>query len=138
LSKEWAWDAFCIFRRQRRLVKRSLCLYVPLIDPGQDPQKQDSEEDTGVLAELTLELLDQGNGALYPDPECMSFVLCHDFFLKAVDTARLHSDLASLWNNSFDVRWKLTRQDRKTVYELDGCSAGGAFALGLARLLVED
>jgi hypothetical protein len=68
----------------------------------------------------------------------MSFVVCQDSFRDTAETSRFQMEQAGLWDANRDVRWKLTRQDHKPIDELSGSSAGGAFTLGLARLLAED
>jgi hypothetical protein len=92
----------------------------------------------GIIAKLELEqLADAGQGVLYPDPATMSFVYRDLEFRQAENNARAYVRSEGLWSDqaTFDVRWRLIRQDNRSLPEVKGSSAGGAFALGLAKLL---
>ena len=40
-----------------------------------------------------------------------------------------------LWPKTKDIRWMITRKSHEPIFEINGGSAGGAFAVGLAKLL---
>jgi hypothetical protein len=126
LNAAWAWDAIATFRGSPRLVARSEHLDVLLVSGS------------GVIAQLTLEQLsDRGSGSLYPDPATMSFVTCDQEFQAAEQNAVGYVRAIGLWRDgpTADVRWKMTRRDAESFSALEGGSAGGAFALGLVKLL---
>lgn len=121
----WGWDAVtCFWKKQRRAggIQRLTLL---LLD----------EKDQGMAADLTLELLMDGRGALYPDPECMSFVSLKESFQEALQEAVRLAQGQGVWPAERDVRWRIERQDGRPLTALDGGSAGGAYALGLLKLL---
>ena len=124
LNAEWAWDAVTAFWKDRRKVLRSVQMTILLV-----------EGNLGTTADLTLVLIGEGQGTLYPDPETMSFVLRGDTFLQAEQNAIAFVRKQGLWPKTEDVRWKITRKSHKPILELDGGSAGGAFALGIAKLM---
>lgn len=129
LSAEVAWDVVATFMDKPRRVTCSESINVLLVING-----------NGTTAMLTLELLeDPGRGVLYPDP-AMLFLSRGEGFLEAEANALAYVRAEALWEGNKgqpDVRWKLVRQDGKPLFYIDGCSAGGAFALGLAKLLAE-
>ncbi len=93
----------------------------------------------GIVARLALERLgDQGRGELYPDPAMMAFVTRAADFASAEQNAVVFIRAQGLWKAHCDVRWRLARQDGRPLTRLEGGSAGGAFALGLAKLFAEE
>ncbi len=125
LNAAWAWDAVTALMDTPRPMARSECIGVLLVSGG------------GVIAQLTLELLaDEGNSLLYPDPITMACVVREPNFQEAEQNAVAYIHAQGLWRETppVDVCWKLTRQDGKPLAHLEGGSAGGAFALGLAKL----
>ena len=125
INSVWAWDIITNFWGVPRKIIKSQQLTLLLLD----------ENEQGVTANLSLNLLDAGGGAIYPDPETMSFVKLTDSFLQAHENAVAAIQHRGEWVNYQDIRWKIERQDRKPLHVLDGGSAGGAFALGIAKLL---
>jgi hypothetical protein len=97
----------------------------------------DTVLDRGVVANLTLELMPDGNETLYPAPG-LAFVARDDKFREAETNARIYvQETARLWPNNQDIRWRLERRDGKRLSSaLVGDSLGGAFGLGLLRLSV--
>src|SRR5688500_3429358 len=64
LNAEWAWDAVATFGNIPRRVLQRVQMALLLL-----------ERNVGTTADLTLELIEEGRGILYPNPETMSFVL---------------------------------------------------------------
>ena len=127
LSPEWAWDVVTTMWDSPRPVARSESLSVLVV-----------AFEAGMTATLTLEqLTDEGTGVFYPDPQTMSFVTRDDDFQEAEQNAVAYvRETETMWQDEdkIDVRWKITRQDGQPFTHLTGGSAGGAFALGLAKL----
>lgn len=124
LSSEWAWDTVAAFgKTPRRVLKRAKIAVLLL------------ENNAGITADLTLELIEEGRGTLYSNPETMSFVLCGEDFLQSEQNAIAFLHEEKLWPKSNDIRWMITRKSYEPIFEINGGSAGGAFALGLAKLL---
>lgn len=88
-------------------------------------------ETRGIVATLTLELIEQGSGSLYPTPE-LAFVRRDLTFRQAEEHARLFANLSA---TEYDVRWRLQRRDDQTISALTGSSMGLTLALGLTKLL---
>lgn len=124
LSAEWAWDAVATFGKTPRRVLQSVKITILLL-----------ENNVGITADLTLELIDGGRGTLYPNPETMSFVLRGEGFLQAEQNAVAFIRDQGLWPKTKDVRWMITQKSREPIFEINGGSAGGAIALGLMKLL---
>ena len=100
-------------------------LYVLLIEEGRD---------TGVVGLLSLHLMSQGAGRLYPHHD-LALVLRNEVFRQAEADARAYVDSQGLWARDKDVRWRLTRPfDNRPIRRLTGPSMGAAFALGLSKL----
>jgi hypothetical protein len=95
----------------------------------------DTARNEGVTAVLTLELMSDGSGALYPAPE-LAFLRDADF-QQAEANAGAAISAAGLWTPDTDVRWRLQRRDGKPLTSLSGPSLGAAFALGVSKLLTE-
>jgi hypothetical protein len=109
-----------------RKAERNLSLAVLLVDIARNE---------GIEATLTLELMPDGRGKLYPIPE-LAFMRDKDFH-QAEDNARACVEGAGLWQKDWDVRWRLQRRDGKPLVTLSGPSMGAAFALGLAKLFAD-
>ena len=124
LSAAWAWDAINHFMKSPRKEINSQRLTLLLL----------GEDSEGITADLTLDLLDEGDGTLYPDPETMSFVDFGEKFLESQQNAIHAIHKRGRWAKDKDVRWKIERQDGKPLRVLDGGSAGATFALGLSKL----
>jgi hypothetical protein len=110
-----------------RSAERSLSLTALLVD---------TVRNEGVVTTLTLELMPNGSGGVYPVPE-LAFVQ-DPSFLQAQDDARTCVEEAAPWLKSREVRWRLQRHDGKPVVHLTGPSMGAAFALGMAKLCAEE
>jgi len=93
----------------------------------------DTKHNSGVVATLTLELLPDGSGAIYPVVE--QAFLPNPEFLGAVDNARRYQQ-QRLWRDGCDVRWRLSLRRNNSLIRspLTGDSAGLAFALALRKL----
>jgi hypothetical protein len=127
LSASWAWDAItCFQKNQRKEIARQRLTLLLL-----------ESTDQGFTAELTLDLLEDGAGTLYPDPETMAFVGLDNTFLQSVGNAQAVVQRVNLWSSNHDIRWKIERSDGSPFYYLRGGSAGGAFALTLSKLFAE-
>ena len=87
----------------------------------------------GVGATLTLALMGEGTGALYPEP-ALAFAP-QDEFMTAAEQSRTYLRHLRRWDESHDVRWSLQRWDGQALLLLEGKSAGGAFGMGLLKLL---
>jgi hypothetical protein len=111
---------------QPRSAEREVCIMTLLVDTARNE---------GVVATLTLELLTDGQGELYPTPE-LAFLRDADF-QQAEATACAALQATPFWSHHHDVRWRLQRRDGKPVTNLSGPSMGAAFALGMGRLLAE-
>lgn len=95
----------------------------------------DKNRDPGVVATLTLELIPEGSGILFPAP-VLAFVRRNSSFREAEQTACRYAQRLSLWKTDHDICWSLERQDRQPLNPLlKGSSMGSAFALGLVKLL---
>lgn len=104
---------------------------------GRQPQRAISlnallvGEARGIVATLTLELMEPGSGSLYPASN-LAFIRRDPTFRQAEDNARLFTNLSSM---AYDVRWSLRRRDGQAVSALTGPSMGLTLALGLIQLL---
>jgi hypothetical protein len=109
---------------------------LPLRQPERDVSLTvllvDTARNEGTVAVLTLALLSDGVGELYPAPE-LSF-LRDATFQQAEENARSTLQTTRLWSPVYDIRWSLTRRDGKPVTNLSGPSMGAAFALGMGKL----
>ena len=112
---------------QMRAAKDQCSLYVPMID---------SETGAGSLMSLVIERLDGGSGILYVHPG-LAFIYRDVAFRGAESSARAAVAHLGLWPKASqeDVRWALRSSGARPVSKFAGPSAGGAFALGLAKLM---
>lgn len=112
-----------------RPAKTSCTLPVLLVEEAR-------EEERGVVLSLTLERLDEGNGALYPHPD-LAFLFRERSFRQSEKNAREAVAYMGLWplESKEDVRWSLNRWPGGDF--LKGPSVGAAFALGLAQLMAK-
>jgi len=114
-------DFLCFLQGENtRAPLRSVELTVLLINPGND----------GVPAALSLELLREGDGNLYPSPH---LALCRD--RAFIESEKLAQQSAGLAGATHDVRWRLARLDGAPLGHLIGPSLGAAMAIGLRLLL---
>lgn len=109
-----------------RQAERDLSMTVLLVDMARNE---------GVVTTLTLELLPDGSGELYPTP-ALAF-LRDDDFRQAEDNARTYLEQTSFADTHKDIRWRLQRHDNKPLTSLSGPSLGAAFALGVSKLCME-
>lgn len=106
----------------------------PSLSQDQPLLSVDCEQEDGVVADLKLELVSDGSQALYPATQ-LAFARRDPGFRRAEAHARAWA--LDLWPRESDVRWSLARRDGQPLQALlSGDSAGGAFALGLAKLFV--
>ena len=91
----------------------------------------------GIVGNLTLELLDDGNGDFYPSPElCLRL---DDDFLVSAAAAQAYVSREGLCREAHDVRWTLERRDGRALGpRVSGGSAGALLALGLGKILIAD
>jgi hypothetical protein len=90
----------------------------------------------GVTARLTVEMIDPGQGVLYPTPS-LAFVYRDDDWLEAEQEVRAYADSEGFWKNSdeIDVRWSIRRQDGRPLFlTLANKCAGAGFGLAIAKL----
>jgi hypothetical protein len=96
---------------------------------------------SGVVADLVLGLLDKDEGSrndetfLYPSPSMM-FVERKEDFERAAETGFAFARRLMGSAGGADIRWRLALRG-SSLHSLEGPSAGGAFALGVARLLAD-
>ena len=97
---------------------------------------REHNEGQGLVLSLTLDRVEGGSGVLYPHPD-QAFVFRDQEFEQAEENAQKAVKHLGLWppERQDDVRWSLTRPGDGRLLALAGPSAGGAFALGLAKLL---
>jgi len=126
LCAAWGWDAINRFWKNDRRVEHRQHITLLLVDG----------RNQGVAADLVLELLAKGSGEFYPDPGSMWYPVQRPAFQQALDKACELVRGRDLWPAQQDVRWNVARQDGGPLDVLDGGSAGAAFALALAKLLV--
>ena len=88
-----------------------------------------NHEHESVPATLTLELIAEGTGMLYPTPQLS---LCRD--QTFIETENIAAKAMMSNQTSYDVRWSLARQDGESLGHLTSPSMGTAFALGLHHL----
>jgi hypothetical protein len=124
LSAAWAWDVINDFWKTPKPIKDSENITVLLI-----------EQKLGITGKLILERTDPGSGILYPDPKTMSFVSISETFQKATQNAVGFARGEKLWKSTEDIRWRIIRNDANQIRKLEGESLGGAFAMGLAKLM---
>jgi WD40 repeat protein len=92
----------------------------------------------GVVADLILELVPDGNGSCYPIPALM-FLLRDRDFVNAERTALGYMQLLDAWPKGYDLRWRLLRRDGQALsVPLHGGSLGGCFGFGLEKLLASE
>jgi hypothetical protein len=114
---------------QLRQPRRSISLSALLVRKNQG---------RGVVTTLTLELMPDGIGTLYPAPE-LAFVRRDQAFRDSENAARAYVERLRLWRKDQDVRWRIQPRGKSgPLRVLAGPSMGFAFALGLAKLLVGD
>ena len=100
-------------------------LYVLLVEEGRDQ---------GVVGLLSLHLMPNGMGALYPHHD-VALVVRDASFRQAEEHARAYVQALGLWPQGLDVRWQIKRPfDNRPIRRLSGASMGAAFALSLAKL----
>ncbi|HPE70934.1 MAG TPA: HEAT repeat domain-containing protein [Candidatus Competibacter sp.] len=90
----------------------------------------------GIPARLTVDLIPNGQGALYRHPNQMHMALADDF-RDGLDRARQYLEAAELWSSKYDYRWQLQPADGSILSNLAGLSASAQFALALAGLGVQ-
>jgi hypothetical protein len=127
LCTAWAWDTILRFWKYDRQVVHHQHITLLLVDG----------KNQGVAADLVMELLAKGNGEFYPDPGNMWYPAQRPDFQQALEKACELVSNRGLWPTRQDIRWSVARQDGGPLDVLDGGSAGAAFALTLAKLLVE-
>ncbi len=122
----WEWDAFCAFRG--RSAERSVTVTALLV----------YQNNEGFTAKLTLERFENGTGGIYKSPAEHAFLTLAEDFEGAIDNAKACVKNRGAKFDGVDVRWRLERHDGKPLPLLvEGPSLGGAFAIGLVRLLAE-
>jgi CHASE2 domain-containing sensor protein len=100
-------------------------LYVLLVEEGRDQ---------GVVGVLSLHLMSNGTGDLYPQHE-LAFVFRDQPFRQAEQDACTYVHSLGLWPEGRDICWRLTRPfDNRPIRRLTGTSMGAAFVLGLSKL----
>jgi hypothetical protein len=123
----WEWDAFCAFRGMPRSAERQVTLTALLIG---------DKKGSGFTAELTIERLPNGNGSIYPSPQEHAFLTLDEDFEGAIANAVSFVREQGFSFDAIDIRWRLERHDGLPLpYPLGGPSIGGAFAMGLMKLL---
>lgn len=90
----------------------------------------------GIPARLTVDLIPNGQGALYRHPNQMHMALADDF-RDGLDRAWQYLEAAELWSSEYDYRWQLQPADGSILSDLAGLSASAQFALALAGLGVQ-
>lgn len=92
----------------------------------------------GVVADLILELVPEGNGSCYPIPALL-FLLRDRDFVNAENTALGYMQVLDAWPKGYDLRWRLLRRDGQALsVPLHGGSLGGCFGFGLEKLLASE
>lgn len=123
LSPEWAWDLVSyLWNAPRQMIQHEMIRVLLL-------------EERGILGNLECDLLAEGRGAVYTDPECMSFVRFDSSMRRAIEAATEYVRGVGIWGEEFDVRWRVRRLDGEVLSWLEGASMGGAFALAYTKLL---
>lgn len=91
---------------------------------------------SGAIATLTLEVIPDGTGTVYPDPDHHATTVRDDDFDSAIDNARTAAGFPCGDEDSpVDVRWRIAPGPTNAgCKDLSGGSAGGAFAVGLLLL----
>jgi len=101
----------------------------------EEKQIRNDKVKDGVIVTLTLDLMPDGNGELYPHTS-LAFVARDDLFRSAEANARDYVKTFGFWGEGHDVRWNIARRDDEPLpLEVVGNSAGAAFAMGMAKLL---
>ncbi len=137
-KKEWKWDAYCAFCGYPRCVEKKTSVGVVCVHTDEAGDKEAKK------GKLILELVydtgkdaseKYGNGILYPSPSGGNVFIMRDAsFDKAIENARkyFYDKLKQK-----DIRWSLSWQENEFVPSLEGGSLGGAFALGIYKLLCD-
>jgi hypothetical protein len=96
------------------------------------------EDGEGQVMDLTLELIEDGSGEIYPAPE-MLFVETDPDFCDAITQAFRWIKGKELLPDTCDVRWRLKTQSSNHIWpdRITGDSAGGAFLFALVQLVTE-
>jgi WD40 repeat protein len=111
-------------------------LLVRAADGGSAAEKS-REDRPGLVARLTLEVLADGDRRLYRSPTTHAFFSSDSEFDHAIEKAVACVRSTGLWPTPvYDVRWTIEAQDGTPIRFIGGPSAGLAFGLALARLLV--
>lgn len=121
-------DLYAEYRDTPRVPLRERTIGLPLYFKNKDK---------GVMGELHLALMPDGEGSLYP-AHSLAFVEFREDFLQAIELAR--QSLTSLRTGiptNRDLRWEVRiRETQRIPKRLEGNSCGGAFALGMMALLM--
>ena len=106
--------------------------YVLLVDSSENA------EDSGVIAELILERLDNGTGEYYPTPHQALCLARDDRFYEAEKNAQDWIKKHRSWPSTIDIRWELKLLSDSSGLSVAGSSMGAILALGLANLLSDE
>lgn len=119
------WDLYCDYRDLPRPALAQCRIGLPLV-----------RDDGGVLGELRLALMPEGNGRFYR-AHTMAFVKIEDDFRDAAATALAAlAGMGRTLPENQDLRWEVRiRATGAVPPALTGPSCGGAFALGMWVLL---
>jgi hypothetical protein len=145
-----AWNLVLEMLGGDRTVARTVHTFALLVEERPGTAARVSE---GVVPTLVLECLDDGFGVLYPAPP-MAFVTRPRIrrlrgteiiesreFRQAEDHAcEFARSKIRVWDGSRDVRWRLKsrKSSQRLPLEISGSSAGAAFAVALAKVLLPE
>ena len=121
LARGCLWDlTLALLPHDSRQPEHTEQLYVLLIE---------EDRDAGVVGLLSLHLMPNGSGDIYPHHD-LAFVFRDPQFRQAEADARTYVGSLGLWPKDRDVCWRLTRPfDNRPVRRLTGASMGAAFVL---------
>jgi hypothetical protein len=124
-------DLYAKYRGIPRLPVRECTIGLPLYKKSDNPE----HEGTGVMGELRLALMPEGQGEIYP-AYSLAFTYIKQDFLEAVAAGGQSLSSTSIAVTAErDIRWEVRlRKDGSILQTLEGKSCGGAFAMGLTAV----
>jgi hypothetical protein len=146
-----AWNLVLKMLDGDRTCLRTVETFVVLLE---DVQENNLRRTEGRITRLVLECLAEGIGVLYPAP-AMAFVtrphivgkgengervIKRNEFRDGEDNATHFARGLHVWDEPFDVRWSLKsrKPGEDLPLEISGPSAGAAFGVGIAKVLLPD
>lgn len=118
-------DIYFFITQKKRVVMRKVITIAVDLDKEKNIQQ----------GNLTLELVSIGTGEIYPIQKEHIFLRTNRGFDEAIENIKNYFKQKKLWPKSYDIRWKLEKDDNKVFFEVDSAISSAAFAVGVWKLL---